>query len=216
MPTTDDYGQGVNITSLTDAPDASKLAKDIANALAQRGVMRFSSASARGATITAPVEGMPSWLQDANRFDIYDGTAWRAVLIGGATVGDAEQTTITTSSINYTTVGDDCAVAFTAPSTGRVKIHLAARMLNSGSNGTLMAPQTRVGGSIGVGSIFEDASDNIGVSHYGNSFARIGASHLLTGLTAGASYNTRLLMRCSVTSETATFAYREVIVEPAP
>ena len=79
MPTTDDYGQGVNIASLTDAPDASKLAKDLANALAQRGVMRFASASARGATLTgatAPVDGMATWLQDTNSFEVYDGGAW--------------------------------------------------------------------------------------------------------------------------------------------
>ncbi|KUN99478.1 hypothetical protein [Streptomyces resistomycificus] len=76
MPTTDDYGQGVNIASLTDAPDASKLAKDLANAIAQRSLMRFASASARGATLTAPIEGMPSWLEDVNRLEIYNGSSW--------------------------------------------------------------------------------------------------------------------------------------------
>lgn len=76
MPTQDDYGQGVNIASLTDAPDASKLAKDIANGIAARSVMRFASASARGATLTAPVDGMATWLQDVDRLDVYNGSAW--------------------------------------------------------------------------------------------------------------------------------------------
>jgi len=76
MPTTDDYGQSVSIASLTDAPDASKLAKDIANGIAQRSVMRFASASARGATLTAPVDGMATWLQDVDRLDVYNGSAW--------------------------------------------------------------------------------------------------------------------------------------------
>jgi hypothetical protein len=79
MATQDDYGQGVNIASLTDAPDASKLAKELANGLAQRGVMRFASASARGATLTgtsAPVDGMATWLQDVDRLDVYNGSAW--------------------------------------------------------------------------------------------------------------------------------------------
>lgn len=84
MPTTDDYGQGVNIALLTDAPDAGKLAKDIVNAIAQRSVMRFASASARGATLTSPVEGMLSWLQDINRLDLYDGSAWVAVSTGAS------------------------------------------------------------------------------------------------------------------------------------
>lgn len=82
MPTTDDYGQGIGIASLTDAPDADKLASDIVNAIAQRSVMRFASASTRGATLTSPVEGMLAWLQDVNRLDLYDGSSWVAVSTG--------------------------------------------------------------------------------------------------------------------------------------
>jgi hypothetical protein len=85
MPVPDDYGQGINIASLTDAPDAGKLAKDLANALAQRGVMRFASATARGATITSPVQGMLTWLKDIDRLDLYDGSTWVAVSVGQST-----------------------------------------------------------------------------------------------------------------------------------
>ncbi|MGW7087499.1 hypothetical protein ACWGH2_28940 [Streptomyces sp. NPDC054871] len=87
MPITDDYGQGINIASLTDAPDAAKLAKDLGNLLAPRGVMRFASASARSATLTdaaTPVEGMQTWLQDVNRLDVYDGSGWVAVSTGAS------------------------------------------------------------------------------------------------------------------------------------
>lgn len=79
MPTPDDYGQNINIASLTDAPDANKLAKDLANAIAPRSVMRFASASARGAALagaTAPVAGMATWLEDVKRLEVYDGTNW--------------------------------------------------------------------------------------------------------------------------------------------
>ncbi|MFI9244137.1 hypothetical protein ACIGXF_16465 [Streptomyces sp. NPDC053086] len=79
MPTTDDYGQGINIASLTDAPDAEKLAKELANKLASRSLLRFASSSARGATLTgavAPVDGMASYLQDVNRLDVYNGSSW--------------------------------------------------------------------------------------------------------------------------------------------
>jgi hypothetical protein len=96
VPTTDDYGQGVQIASLTDAPDANKLAKDIANAIAPRSIMRFTSASARGAALAgdyAPVEGMLTWLQDVNRLDLYDGSSWVAV-----SVGRSSWTTITPES----------------------------------------------------------------------------------------------------------------------
>lgn len=87
MATTDSYGQGVSIAALTDAPNAESLAKSIANGLAQRGTMRFASASTRGATLVgtaAPVEGMQTWLQDINRLDVYDGSAWVAVSTGSS------------------------------------------------------------------------------------------------------------------------------------
>ncbi|MFE0470461.1 hypothetical protein ACFW2V_02445 [Streptomyces sp. NPDC058947] len=96
MPTTDNYGQGVQIASLTDAPNAEKLAADIANAIAQRSILRFASASTRGATLvgdSAPVEGMLTWLQDVNRLDLWDGSAWVAV-----SVGRSSWTTITPES----------------------------------------------------------------------------------------------------------------------
>ncbi|WP_079134384.1 H-type lectin domain-containing protein [Streptomyces sp. EN16] len=84
MATTDDYSQGVSVTTLTDAPDAETLAKNIANGIVSRSVLRFASASARTTALTgpaAPVEGMTSWLQDVNRLYIYDGTVWRQLSI---------------------------------------------------------------------------------------------------------------------------------------
>lgn len=132
------------------------------------------------------------------------------------TVSDIEGATVTTTSTTFTTSGADCAVVFTAPTTGRVKIHTSARMINSSTtSGTICAPQTRTGPTIGSGTVVEDASDALGPSHYGNTFSAIGRTHLLTGLTPGATYNTRLLMRSSNSTETATFANRELIVEPA-
>lgn len=82
MPTTDAYGQGVSIAALTDAPNAATLSQNIADAIVQRSVMRFASASARAATITSPAEGMVSWLQDTNSLEVYDGSAWRGVFYG--------------------------------------------------------------------------------------------------------------------------------------
>lgn len=76
MPTTDSYGQGVSLISLTDAPDMSKAVADLANGVIPRSVMRFASASTRGATLTAPVEGMATWLEDANRLEVYNGSSW--------------------------------------------------------------------------------------------------------------------------------------------
>lgn len=47
--------------------------------LMDQAVMRFSGSAARAASITAPTEGMVTYLDDANRLEIYDGSAWQRV-----------------------------------------------------------------------------------------------------------------------------------------
>lgn len=76
MPTPDAYGQGVGLWSMTDAPSIPDAVKLLSDGVIPRGVMRFASATARGADIDQPVEGMASYLLDVNRFEIFDGTSW--------------------------------------------------------------------------------------------------------------------------------------------
>jgi len=103
MATTDDYGQGVTVASLTDAPDAEALAKNVANGIVSRSVMRFASAAARTAALTgvsAPVEGMLSTLDDTDLLYRYNGSAWRLV----APFSQSGQETISFSNLAlYTT-----------------------------------------------------------------------------------------------------------------
>lgn len=82
MPTTDAYGQGIPLASLTDAPDIPKSVADLAGGAIPKLVMRFASASARGATLAAPVAGMVTWLTDVARLEVYDGSAWVAFAFG--------------------------------------------------------------------------------------------------------------------------------------
>jgi hypothetical protein len=82
---TDDYGQGITLMGLTDSPSIPKAIADLAAGVIPRGVMRFASASTRGATLVgsfAPVEGMLSYLQDVDRLDLYTGATWLAVSTG--------------------------------------------------------------------------------------------------------------------------------------
>jgi hypothetical protein len=147
--------------------------------------------------------------------DLLAGSTMRA-LDTTVTVSNIQGASVTTTSTTYTTSGADCAVVFVAPTTGRVLISINARLANSATNGTLISAQTRTGGTIGGGTVVEDASDAWCVSHYGGTaFERQGITHLLTGLTPGATYNTRLLMRGSVDTATASYANRELIVWPA-
>lgn len=222
MPVEDQYDQDVMIASLQDVPDAATLASAIANALAAKSNMTFASASARAATLTSPVEGMEVWLRDVNQKWIYDGAAWQRAPLGVTdTVSDQQSSSYDVLSTSYTTTASSgtyahCQVIFTAPVTGRVEIKTSARMINdSATAGCLIAPETRAGGTPGSGSIVEAAADGLGPSNYGSTFSRQGVSHLLTGLTPGSVYNTRLLHKTSQSAQTATFALRELIVSPA-
>ncbi|URN11381.1 hypothetical protein LUW77_03575 [Streptomyces radiopugnans] len=82
MPTTDSYGQGVQIASLTDAPDAAKLARDLADGLVPRSNLRFADAAERNATITAPAASMEAWLKAEKLKTVYDGTNWVVMAAG--------------------------------------------------------------------------------------------------------------------------------------
>lgn len=47
--------------------------------LMQQSVMVFADASARSTAITAPSEGMVTYLTGSNAVEYYDGTSWRAL-----------------------------------------------------------------------------------------------------------------------------------------
>ncbi|MFD7861878.1 hypothetical protein [Streptomyces sp. NPDC059783] len=88
MPTPDAYGQGINLTQMTDPPNIPDAIASLAGGVIPRCVMRFASASARGATLVgaqAPVEGMLAWLQDTNLLTLYDGTQWTVLAAGAQT-----------------------------------------------------------------------------------------------------------------------------------
>jgi hypothetical protein len=76
VPLTDTYGQNIPYPTLTDKPNAQSLAEGLVTNMTPKLVMTFASAVTRGATINKPLEGMVTWLKDANRLEVYDGTAW--------------------------------------------------------------------------------------------------------------------------------------------
>ncbi len=51
-------------------------ASEINDNLMNQSVMVFSNSTTRAAALTAPVEGMLTWLEDVNRYESYNGTAW--------------------------------------------------------------------------------------------------------------------------------------------
>ena len=65
-------------------------ASEINDNLMNQSVMVFSNSTARSAALTAPVEGMLTWLEDSNRYENYNGSAW--VALGGSAVLQVKST----------------------------------------------------------------------------------------------------------------------------
>lgn len=76
---TDSFGQSITLYQNTEAPNLEAMVKNLSDGLIPRSTMRFASASARAATLTSPVEGMVTWLQDVNRLYVYDGSTWQEI-----------------------------------------------------------------------------------------------------------------------------------------
>lgn len=75
MPTADAYGQGIQLAALTDPPNIEALSPAM-NAILARGVLRFASATARGATLTSPVDGTATYLIAEGRLEVRISGAW--------------------------------------------------------------------------------------------------------------------------------------------
>lgn len=82
MPLTDSYGQNIPYPTLTDKPNAQTLGQGIVEGLTPKSVMSFPSASVRGATISNPVSGMVTWLDDEERMELFDGASWVSFAYG--------------------------------------------------------------------------------------------------------------------------------------
>jgi hypothetical protein len=81
VPTTDSYGQGITALDYGDVPDLKVMGDGLLKMVGQ-SVMRFATASARNATLSAPIAGMTAWLNSERQLTIYDGTAWVAIASG--------------------------------------------------------------------------------------------------------------------------------------
>ena len=81
MPITDSYGQGFQGLDYGDVPDLKVLSQNLLGIVGQ-AMMRFTSASARNATLTSPQPGMIAWLIAEKQLTVYDGTQWTVVAAG--------------------------------------------------------------------------------------------------------------------------------------
>ncbi|WP_406501972.1 hypothetical protein OHA04_37695 [Streptomyces sp. NBC_01590] len=127
MATTDDLGQGAQLATLSDPPDASVLVRGITDAVIQRLALRFASASARASRITAPAPGMLTYLTDVKRYDFYDGSAWVPLR------GQSGSSLVTAGSPS-TTTEVTTGLQITLPTRAGVQYELTASCLARSSN----------------------------------------------------------------------------------
>lgn len=141
MPTTDAYGQSIQVASITDAPNAQVLAQALSAMVAQVN-LTFTNAAARNAAITSPVAGMRAWLATEKLWTYYDGTAWRlenlsAFLYAAATQSLTHNTStlinIANASVDDTAGLNAGGKYWTVPVTGKYRL---VSMVSWDSNAT--------------------------------------------------------------------------------
>ena len=132
-------------------------ASDVQTYLMDQSVMVFSSSATRAAALTAPVEGMLTWLQDTNKYENYNGTAW--VALGGSAilqvVSVSKIDAFTTTSTSYTDI-TGLTASITPSSTSSQILVLSKVSINPRVNSIgdiqLLRGATVIGGGTVVGS----------------------------------------------------------------
>jgi hypothetical protein len=106
-------------------------ASEINDNLMNQSVMVFSNSTARAAALTAPVEGMLTWLEDANKYQNYNGSAW--VDLGGGAILQVVSTTKTdTFTTSSSTFADITGLSATiTPSSTSSKIYVSVDLVSS-------------------------------------------------------------------------------------
>jgi hypothetical protein len=108
-------------------------ASEINDNLMRQSVMVFSNAAARTAAITAPLEGMLTWLEDVNRYESYNGTAWVSPF-GSTLVGSSSFTSVTSVALDnvFTSAYDnyDIYISVSATSASGIGLNLRAAGVN--------------------------------------------------------------------------------------
>lgn len=134
-------------------------------------------------------------------------------------VNSTQNTSGTTTSTSYTatlTGGTACGVAFVAPTSGRVAIvNTADQSISAAGQAAHLSFAVRQGSTIGSGTSVLGAADDRSM-YVVNDSGRQSFFYMLSGLTAGGSYNVQQNFRTSNAANTATFQRKTLDVFPLP
>jgi len=178
-------------------------ASEINDNLMNQSVMVFSNSTARSAALTAPVEGMLTWLEDVNRYEYRNGSgAWVALASTEPGLVLVKQETIG-SAVASVTVSD----AFSAD----YENYLIT--INGGSGSTSNTLKMILGGtttgyhSVNTLYIYNNGSNFIQANNNGAAFPTVGAMSsggLQMELTLQNPFLSRLTVLHSTTIETVS------------
>jgi hypothetical protein len=214
VPEPDDWGQGIDLWQLTDAPSIPAAIQALAVGLIPRSNLRFASAAARNAAIDAPDEGMQAWLIAEGRLEIYRNGSWLPwppIPVQTFQVSDAPYNATQTTT-DYSTSAWP-RPQFVAPPSGRAYVTIGAAVSNYNTDTSTIWAAWRATGSMGYSYI--DLTKT-GISAQGT---RVVASRrlMLTGMTPGETIT--IIPQWNISSGSASKAETSggvLLVEPAP
>ncbi len=141
-------------------------ASEINDNLMNQSVMVFSNSTARAAAITTPLEGMLTWLEDSNKYQNYNGSAW--VDLGGSAVlqvkSTAKTNTFTMSSSTFADVTDLNVTITPSSASNKVLVSFSLSGQADEANNGLFVRLMRDSTAIGIG----DADGTRARTTYGN------------------------------------------------
>jgi hypothetical protein len=130
----------------------------------------------------------------------------------------------TTDETNFNTTsyalgGTTVGTSFRAPTSGAVEIKWVARprLVTGTAIRILVSAEVRTAGVVGSGTVFSASNDDSALEIGEATGTRLGAAHVrvVTGLTAGATYNVSLWHRNATSVASAgAIQYRAVYVSP--
>lgn len=154
-------------------------ASNVQDYLQDQTVMVFASTSVRSTAVVVPTEGMLSWLEDSDKYQYYDGSAWQDLitdLTGGtagqpyvsqgaspAQFGDMKAeyiaTTINSKTADYTIVAADANTIIETSGTAHVTITVddvlstgdVVQVIRNGAGSAIISAGSGVSSWAGIG-----------------------------------------------------------------
>ena len=179
-------------------------ASDLNTFLMNQSVIVFSNSTARSAALTAPTEGMVTYLEDTNKLEVYTGAAWVDVNDNAAAI---PKSTVTTAG--------DLIVGNGNASVTRLGIGTNGQVLSSnGTTATWTTPQTpdsviTTQGDLIIGNSSGDAA-RLGIGSNGQLLRSDGTTASWATVTSPPSFNWNLISTNTITNGVATYSVSNI------